>query len=373
MKIAILTQPLCNNYGGTLQNFALQTVLRRLGHDVVTLNTPTPPVHYSTLRLLLSSCKRFLRKYIYKDPSIVYINPLRQHNKSIANSGEHKRFIDTHINSIMVELPLMPEFCQLHQFDAYVVGSDQVWRPRYNRCLQNFYLDFTSAVNVRRIAYAASFGVDSWEADEQMTTQIKALAQRFDAISVREASGVDLCDKFLGVPAKWVLDPTMLLNAEGYLSLVNTIVKDKDSSQPYVGVYVLDINRPFVEKMEQLSAQTGLPIKYLGRMTKTSYTSIEEWLDGIANAEYVITDSFHGTVFSIIFNKRFLSVGNTARGNARFDSLLSMFDLRNRFVSLSDVTPTMLSAGIDYEKVNDILLRQRIEAFSFLKENIKCH
>ena len=370
MRIAILTQPLCNNYGGILQNFALQTILRRLGHEVVTLNTPVPEIRYSKIRLLLSCVKRLLRKCIYKDPSIVYINPQRQHNKSIANSLEHKRFIDTYISSMMVEMPITSEFCRLHQFNAYVVGSDQVWRPRYNQHLQNFYLDFTANIDVKRIAYAASFGVDSWELESQETERIKMLAQRFDAISVREASGVDLCDKYLGVSAKWVLDPTMLLEAEDYLRLSKAVVKDKDHSQPYIGVYVLDINRPFVEKMEQLSAQIGLPIKYLGRMTTNAYPSIEEWLEGISNAEYVVTDSFHGTVFSIIFNKRFLSVGNTARGNARFESLLSMFDLKSRLVSLPGVGSAALSANIDYDKVNEILLRHRLDAFSFWEKNL---
>ena len=370
MRIAILTQPLCNNYGGVLQNFALQTILRRLGHEVVTLNTTVSKVRYSKIRLLLSCCKRLIRKYIYKDPSIVYINPQRQHNKFIANSLEHKRFIDTYIHSMMVEKPMTSEFCKLYQFDAYVVGSDQVWRPRYNQYLQNFYLDFTANIDVKRIAYAASFGVDNWELEMQETEQIKMLAQQFDAISVREASGVDLCDKYLGVSAKWVLDPTMLLEAEDYLRLSKTAVKGKDHSLPYIGVYVLDINRRFVETMEQLSAQIQMPIKYIGRMTPDAYPSIEEWLEGMSNAEYVVTDSFHGTVFSIIFNKRFLSVGNIARGNARFESLLSMFGLQSRFVSLQEVGPTALSANIDYDKVNEILLLNRMEAISFLEKNL---
>ncbi len=366
MKIAILTQPLCNNYGGILQNYALQTVLRRMGHQPVTLNTSTPKASYTPHRLVLSCCKRWLKKYIYSDPSILFVNPLKQSRKAVELATEHKRFMEQHIAVEQVELPLMPDFCKAHDYEAYVVGSDQVWRPRYNRQLANFYLDFTQGANVRRIAYAASFGVDEWEATEPMTERLKTLAQSFDAISVREQSGVALCDKYLHSLATWVLDPTMLLTAGDYKDLAEKHNGKKVAQQEYIAAYILDINKQKETQLAQLSQQTRLPIRYIGRMTTTDYPSIESWLNGIANAKYVVTDSFHGTLFSIIFRKQFLAIGNLARGNARFESLLSMFGLEGRMTDI--ISADQLVADIDYVAVDAILSAEQNRAIEFLNK-----
>ena len=369
MKIAILTQPLCNNYGGILQNYAMQTVLQRLGHEPVTLHMAPPEAKYSRVRLLLSCCKRFLKKYFWGDPAIVFVNPLKQHRKAIDNAVEHRRFIEKYITTESVELPLTVEFASTHDFGVYLVGSDQVWRPRYNTHLQNFYLDFTQGYDVRRIAYAASFGVDNWEADENTTTQIRLLAQNFDGISVREESGVELCRKYLGVEAQWVLDPTMLLSVEDYLELVKA--EQKSANVPYIGAYLLDLTKEKLAAVERLSRELSLPIRYLGRMTRREYPSIESWLAGIANAEYVVTDSFHGTVFSIIFRKQFLSVYNLGRGNARFESLLSKFDLCDRLVAIDAVNKNKISDRIDYSTISEKLSEEQDKATRFIDKILK--
>lgn len=369
MKIAILTQPLGNNYGGILQNFALQTVLRRMGHQPVTLKTPVPDARYTPFRLVLSCCKRALKKYLFRDPSIVFVNPLTQHDKGVKNAVAHRRFVEKYIDTEAVTLPLTSEFCHMHNFDAYVVGSDQVWRPRYNQYLQNFYLDFTQEEDVRRIAYAASFGVDEWEATALMTTQLQELAHGFDAVSVREVSGVELCRQYLGIDAEWVIDPTMLLSAEDYLQLVD--VESHKGEPSYIGVYLLDLTKEKVAAIESLSRMLSLPIKYIGRMTQREYPSIESWLDGIVGAEYVVTDSFHGTVFSIIFKKRFLAVGNSARGNARFESLLSKFGLLERLATIDAVDCSRLVAMIDYKMVEELLELEQTKAIDFLNKTLK--
>ena len=120
----------------------------------------------------------------------------------------------------------MPEQCgasgriQWHrcryEYDAYVVGSDQVWRPNYNPFMKAMFLGITEREDVKRIAYAASFGTSKWEFSPQMTSECAVLAKKFDMITVREKSGVDLCREYFGVEATWVLDPTMLLNREDY-------------------------------------------------------------------------------------------------------------------------------------------------------------
>lgn len=368
MKVAILTQPLCNNYGGILQNYALQAILRRLGHEPVTLNTPVPKASYPQWRLAMSCGKRLLRKYLMGDPAIVYVNPLLQHRKAIENATSHQQFIEQHIQIEEVSLPLTRDFYLSHNFDAYVVGSDQVWRPRYNQYLSNFYLDFTQDADVRRVAYAASFGVDEWESDRQTTSLLRELAQKFDGISVREQSGVSLCRENLGVDAEWVLDPTMLLTAEDYLQLVDAGKRKEE--KPYIGVYLLDLTKEKVAAVERLARKLSLDVKYLGRMTRKEYPSVESWLAGIANAECVVTDSFHGTVFSIIFKKQFLTIGNYARGNARFESLLSMFDLMGRLVAVEDVEREKMAKPIDYNSVGETIIAAQNRAIQFITTNI---
>ena len=122
-------------------------------------------------------------------------------------------------------------------FDAIIVGSDQVWRTCYNPQIENAFLDFAKEwKHVRRIAYAPSFGIDEWEYSEEQTQKCRQLVQKFDAVSVREVSGVKLCREYLGVEAKHVLDPTMLLDKEDYLYLISRaeVVRHSNTLLQYV-------------------------------------------------------------------------------------------------------------------------------------------
>lgn len=122
--------------------------------------------------------------------------------------------------------------------DAYVVGSDQVWRPVFSPCITNYYIDFDQRDHIIRIAYAASFGVDTWEYDRQAQQVCAGYAKKFDAISVREDSGVTLCRNYLGVAAEHVLDPTMLLRREQYEKLATD--RHALASRGNLLTYILD-------------------------------------------------------------------------------------------------------------------------------------
>ncbi len=187
-------------------------------------------------------------------------------------------------------------------FDALIVGSDQVWRPMYNYNIEDCFLSFVSHMNLKRVAYAASFGTDKWEFTQQQTEQCAVLAKRFDGISVREKSGVALCNKYLGVNATHVLDPTLLMKSQDYIKLCSHISK----REPFIFAYVLDESEEKIKSIVNFAERRGLPYFIKGAdNTVSDDDTIELWLSYFRDAAFVVTDSFHGTAFSIIFNKDF--------------------------------------------------------------------
>ena len=202
-----------------------------------------------------------------------------------------------------------------YQFDAYIVGSDQVWRPLYAKPISRYFFSFLKEQSVKRIAYAASFGVDTWTFSLKETAQCRSLLAKFDAISVREESGVQLCENYLGQHAIHVLDPTMLLNANDYRVLLPQI-----NHQGEIFSYILDptnwksmFQHQFSESLRlQLFDVNGLldssPTRIEGVPDRTA--PVENWLNGFAAAKYIITDSFHACVFSILFHLPFSVCSN---------------------------------------------------------------
>lgn len=369
MKIAILTQPLTNNYGGILQNFAMQEVLRRKGHDVVTLNVCRPVAKLKiNLHLFLSLAKRFVQKYILRDPMILFVNAYKQTNFGNTPQRFQQRFLNEHIKMDMAGPERLNE--AYDKYEAYIVGSDQVWRPCFSTGLSNYYLDFVKNTNVKRVAFAASFGVDHWEPDIETTTLIASLAQKFCGVSVREQSGVKLCKEFLGVDAVHVLDPTMLLTAEDYRK-VYSLHSTQNKEARYIATYVLDRDPKIQRIIQSVSQQMNLPIKQLGTFSKAGFESIESWLEGIDKAAYVITDSFHGSVFSLIFGKQFVALGNKSRGMARFEGLFSQFDINDRLVSTHAEAMASLQRKIDYDNIHKIVTEKQNFAHRFLNQNLE--
>ncbi|MOA02878.1 Polysaccharide pyruvyl transferase [compost metagenome] len=219
-----------------------------------------------------------------------------------------------------------------------IVGSDQTWRPQYSPNIENFFLDFLEGIEIKRIAYASSFGVDEWEFNEEQTRRSAALAKQFDAISVREDSGVELCRKFLGVESTHVLDPTLLLEKETYAALYrNKEILGRQGIYTYI-LDQADWKDQIVETAKQVlckpqyNNQPKVDISNLTTENLSDYKmpSLEGWIKGFADADFVITDSFHGTVFSIIFNKPFISLINRDRGASRFYSILDKLGLSDR-------------------------------------------
>lgn len=320
MKVNILTQPLFCNYGGILQNYALQQTLRRLGHEPLTVNVPARKPGPSVVwKDMLKAIRNLFRRWNgrYQPP---FLNPHTFAVKEHELSFPQREFVAKHINKVDEQAPFTSAVCERHPADAWIVGSDQIWRPWCSPNILNSFLDFVPD-SVKKIAYAASFGTDKWEISPEMTEKIRQLDLRFNAISVREESGVNLCKSYLGVDAKHVLDPTMLLSAEDYLSLTSEEDYPKGA---YVATYVLDMDKRKANIINAFATLRGLSLYRVGKMNRDSFDSIESWLAGIAHAQYVITDSFHGTVFSLLFDRPVKVLDNPLRGNTRIDSLLAM-------------------------------------------------
>lgn len=342
MKVGIVTHPLLTNYGGILQNFALQQVLRKLGYDPITIDLVPD---YSIYKYMCSLCKTLLLYFIpWKRRSFVSYRSKTRRNAAIES------FCQKHIALTERVRRYRPDVVIHYGFQAVIVGSDQVWRARYNRYpgyMEDMFLNFVENPRVKKMAYAASFGIDEWDYTKETTERCRKLVQQFVGISVRERSGVALCDKFLHVKAIQVLDPTLLLKREDYEQLCAIVPKD---TFRFMAVYLLDLSLPKRKMVEHFAHKRGLSVKCFSAHDNMKLT-VEEWLAMFRDAEFVVTDSFHGTVFSIIFNKPFLSIGNPSRGMARFHSLLEMFGLKERLCEAGQEFFEK-DKEIDWKKVN---------------------
>lgn len=374
MKIAILTHSLATNYGGLLQNYALQTVIKKLGHEPITLN------HYSnngpTIYVkILSIISRLLRKIRGENVVLRAWPTAKEYQVISANTSS---FINRYINTTQPFLINKIKDLDFY-YDAIIVGSDQVWRYQMMKNdILYMFCSFITTHSIKKIAYAASFGTDSWEMPSNITSQVLGLAHKFDAISVREKSGLDLCKKYLDKEAHLVLDPTFLLTAYDYSMLIDYSQTTSCQSKDRISTYILDRDSFKDKIVNQIAEKKGLLINNLRPNSKFSevgkdkimdcvFIPVEAWLKGIKNAEMVITDSFHGTVFSIIFNKPFWVLKNSKRGNTRIDSILECFGLEKRCIS--DL-PTDFDSPIDWSYVNKRKQDLVNESMTFLQQSL---
>lgn len=380
MKIGILTQPLHSNYGGLLQNYALQQTLISAGHEVetidweggMTLRDKLYRVKIKVMHTLLpSKYPAFRYRPNAKEQSIIQCNT--------------KRFIDKYINhtdAVRSHNEFMKQ-AEKGGYDAFVVGSDQCWRPCYNSYLSAMFLEFVQERTVKRVAYAASFGTDKWEFTKRQTALCAPLAKMFDLVTVREDSGVKLCKEHLGVDAVHVLDPTMLLTKEDYIRLVENEKEPKSIGTLFN--YILDPDVKKLAFIQRVAEAQGLtPFQVLPkcqaeirtkddvkkRIEDCVFPNVTAWLRAFMDADMTIVDSFHGMVFSIIFNKPFWVIGNEERGMSRFTSLLKLFHLEDRLLNADHLDNVDFSKPIDWTKVNSILEEKREECRNLLYKTL---
>lgn len=369
MKIGILTQPLHCNYGGILQNWALQQVLLAMGHqpETIYLCYRKRPKGILLVVLFLSKIKCLMKKYLLGHDN-VYIYPL---SSLLYNPSVPPYFDEEFLRSICKtkRLPAdvdLGRFIETRGYDAFVVGSDQVWREDYSPAILRYFLDFLDLEDRRpRVAYAASFGKSKGYISEKYLPVCRKLLRRFDAVSVREYEGLEILERdfgyFKGVK---VLDPTLLLSVEKY----RTLIKDEDRAHhPHIAAYILDTSKEIQRMLARLSSQFNIPTKiFSAGCVENRMLTISQWLAEFENAEFVVTDSFHGSVFSIIFQKPFICLGNKNRGMERFHSLLEPLGLSDRLVSAESFS--LPDSDINWQQVNEKLEQMRISSRQFLTE-----
>lgn len=365
MKIGIITMPLCANYGGTLQNWALQQVLIRIGHEPITLRFPVmyqgmSSWHYWMKVFPMQALRFIVHKIIggeYKMPSTI-----GSWKKSV---GGMERFVYEHINVTEYLPQLSMNDVRRYGVEALVVGSDQIWRPVMYDAVKYYFLGFTGNNDILRIAYAPSVALDKWPYKEGVTMQLRELIKKFSAVSVREESSVKLLKDNLGVDAQWVLDPTMLLEKEDYMNVCKDVPV---TDEPFVFAYILDMNDDKQKMVDFTMRELGCNVKYLTAGNIQADDTIEKWLANFRDARYVITDSYHGTVFSLLFQKQFYCFYNFYRGNARMDSLKKVCEIDNRFIS---ETVCELDEEIDYDIVMAKINTMRNKSMLFLEKSLK--
>lgn len=370
MRIGILTLPFNNNYGGYLQAYALMTVISQLGHE------PTMIMRRHDRPKVSCSFKiKYALKGIVKTVLCSKKHPILY---DVETEFRHKgksmlKFVNQYIAPETPFLYSKEELCKYCEgkFDAYIVGSDQVWRAIYVPDIKNYFLDFTEGWNVKRIAYAASFGTDKPEYSDEQITQCKKLIGLFDGVSLREESGLSVVSTF-GWKANVegvVLDPTMLLVAEDYQKVLPLKASE---SKGKIFYYVLDRNDRINAILSEVSQNLDKELYGISDIQKGNepLISIEEWLTDIRDAEFVITDSFHGMVFSIIFHKPFLVVVNKNRGADRFTNLLSMLGLLDRMVVEGANIDVKMKTSIAWPNVDSKIIHLKTKSVSFLKQNL---
>jgi len=369
MKIALLTIHSALNYGALLQATAVYDTLYSLENDTTLLNFRYPPfcsIVDKTRRQELKNCKNFLR-FCVKGCSIY------------KKKKNFDLFISKHIHKITSEFNTesqLEQYCEENKFDLFVCGSDQIWNPYNIRFEKAFFLSFTNE-GAKKISYAASIGQDSVQEDG--LEFIKENLVDFDSISVREDSAIRILQEAGITQEVFVhVDPVFLLSQNSWREREN-IVSLPEFCEKYVLVYRLTDNPQFDKALEELKRSSGLPfVAITDRLGKIpfidkKYMSLgpAEFLYLIDNAEYVVTDSFHGTAFSLIFEKKLIAVSNLKK-NTRITTILEktgMIDCLVSQNSSTDIIPKLDYSDM-YTKCRSRIMELSREARQYLEKQV---
>lgn len=350
-KIGILTYHYSDNYGALLQAFSLQEVLKKNGFEVYIINLIPKP-----------SVKRFLKNLIVAR----FTKSFKVFREREFNLYPSKPFF---YNSIRK--------AGLSSFDCFIVGSDQVWRQEYTKGLGNsYFLDFADFA-VKKIAYAASFGISNYQGNYRDIKVVSKLLKSFNLISVREASGVSICKNLFNLDAELVLDPVFLSPRKLYPSKKNI-----GSPTKFVCQYLLDVTeeKKHVVNLISKHLDSEVVVNYKKNSGKLSlkgvlfnakeevFPEVSSWIYNLKCADFIVTDSYHGLAFSILYNKDFLCVYNDRRGKTRMKSLLTIFNLTHRAIDssqLSDFSYESLKP-IDHLQTKKILSKEKAKSLNLL-------
>lgn len=318
------------NYGSVLTNYALEHYLESKNYSVLMLEWPVKVKSKGTIED--SFARRFAKKH---------------YEISVRRTYE--------------ELPQLNSYC-----DMFIVGSDQLWN--YWSTKENgayFFLDFVED-SKKKIAYATSFGHPSYGAPNNILKENAYYMNQFDAVSVREQDGVDICRDIFGIDAVCNVDPVFLCEESEYDTLINE--SKINETQKYILAYILTPSKEKRTAILELSKKLKLPVILILDAQKNHEENklvmdmpealrenleVEDWLYYIKNAEFILTDSYHGLCFSLIFKRQFICFANVKRGLSRFENLLSITKLEDRmfFRPMEAVNKKVYDEKINYDEV----------------------
>lgn len=341
------------NYGSLINGYAIYKLLKDMGLEVLMINKPNVPETDGELQN--PHCKRFINNFYERSE----ISPPLPYD----------------------ELPELNKYC-----DIFLVGSDQIW---HHNIISGF--QYTTLLNFaddskKRISFGTSFGHRQDFTPENERIKVKELLRKFSCISVRERASAEILSNIYGVRSTVTIEPVFCLEFSDYKQIA--ACSQIQESEPYIFTYILDPTPEIVSAIEYYSNASGMkiinvfdgnPAQY--RKSKERFSipntieeaGAEDLINLCLNAAFVITDSFHGTCFSIILNKPFLSITNFRRGAARFQELKDKFGLTGRFSQNSQVIPHDISLMEvpDYTEINRMIACDRQEAIAWLKNAIE--
>ncbi len=360
--IAILTFHDAVNYGAVLQTYALQKVLSQLGGNPEVIDyhcqRQAEAGTGSWYKRIIQCALRLARRWCMR-------------SAEIERKRKFQAFVEQYLSVTEDAYDSIDKLCDLADYyDAYIVGSDQVWNPRITRGDSAYYLSFVQK-DEKKYSYAASIGI-SHMGNEELENMLQYVG-RFRAISVREKEAEELLKNKLDRDVQVHLDPTLLLNREQWLEIA-----EDEEDEDYILVYALQASQSLYQFASFLSEKKGLPLKVIAlgmrRDLKAEYLKSvgpQEFLGLFANARYVVTNSFHGLAFSINMQVDFFveMLSGAGKPNSRFVSMLSAFDLDDRVIKEGKCDG--IDKHINYEYVNQQLAEKRENAIDYLRNIVK--
>jgi hypothetical protein len=381
LRIGIFTYHFSDNFGAGLQAYGLRTWLQSQGVFAEFVNYH--PSHVESGGKFRFSVRKSALKGNLKT---AFLWVMRLKKQVFGDDKQKELFSEFQRNTLGVKGPKLASREEVAgflaspegQFDMLICGSDQIWAPSAQFGIDPvYYLDFgQSTPEVKRVAYAPSFGRASLE--DSVKQEATKYLSKFDALSGREKSGVALIERLSGKEVAWVPDPTILLG-----DFTQFVDRHGDTvSEDQIFCYALRTSVGIREAAELASSCYNVPIsspfnphRRWREIGATIYPSPEQWVAHLAKSRCVVTNSFHGTVFSILFRKPFITVqlpGARAGLNERSRSLLSALGLEDRLVDGADADKVqkLLDAPIDWEAVAPKLIALQNAGRSYLMTQI---
>lgn len=377
MKVGIITFHFAHNQGAVLQCYALQSVLKKMGHDVKVINyCPS----YHTIRYCWKKNPFAMAYYSFKKlKNNSMITRLHQMARSFAKGIYFTLFQTFKVREknftafVNKNLSLSEKYKTLRslrknspKYDVYISGSDQLWNPDLvdGTFDPAYFMDFGND-RVKRITYAVSLK-EKYTVEEKK--KLQELCSTIDAISLREKNNA--MDEILNGQYTVCIDPTLLLNCEDY----SDVIAPKSIDEPYIFVYGFETSSNLVEAVRAISNELGIRV-INGSPERIKLNNVEnlydygpdEFLNYIKNAQFVVTNSFHGTAFSIIYNKQFVTVAHSTRGRRMID-LLEKLGLSGRLWQNCECD---WRSQIDYTDVNKKRVPLKEKSLDYLRENLK--